>query len=296
MPFRNPFLRTTLAAAALGLASATAGAVTLVGLTSANELATFDSALPGSATRVAVTGLAAGDRLVGIDLRPSNNQLYGISLSQGLYTLDPRTGAASFVATLSSPVVSGTLGWGIDFNPVADYAGAPSLRFVSSAGGNFAINAGTGAVGNTANTIAPGYTAVAYSNSLPLAGAGPAGTALYYIDSSNDTLALAPGAFNTPSIVTVGALGVDVLRANGFEIAADGMAYAALTTDMGSSLVSGLYRIDLATGQATMLGEFNGTLAGLAMAPVPEPASWALMAGGAVLLAGARLRQRARRG
>jgi len=295
MPFTPSSARHAVAAA-LALAAAGAGAVPLVGLTSAHELARFDSASPGTATRVAITGLAAGDRLVGIDLRPSNNQLYGISQNQGLYTLDPHTGAARLVATLSSPVVSGTLGWGIDFNPVADYAGASSLRFVSSAGGNFAVNAGTGAVGNTTNTIAPGYTAVAYSNSQPLAGSGPAGTALYYIDSSTDTLAMAPGAFNTPGIVTVGPLGIDVLRANGFEIAPDGMAYAALTTDMGSSLVSGLYRIDLATGQATMLGEFNGTLSGLAVSPVPEPASWALMAGGAALLAGARRRRRARGG
>jgi hypothetical protein len=295
MPFTPSSARHAVAAA-LALAAAGAGAVPLVGLTSAHELARFDSASPGTATRVAITGLAAGDRLVGIDLRPSNNQLYGISQNQGLYTLDPHTGEARLVATLSSPVVSGTLGWGIDFNPVADYAGASSLRFVSSAGGNFAVNAGTGAVGNTTNTIAPGYTAVAYSNSQPLAGSGPAGTALYYIDSSTDTLAMAPGAFNTPGIVTVGPLGIDVLRANGFEIAPDGMAYAALTTDMGSSLVSGLYRIDLATGQATMLGEFNGTLSGLAVSPVPEPASWALMAGGAALLAGARRRQRTRGG
>lgn len=295
MPFRNTPIRTALAGAALALAAASSGAVTLVGLTSAHELATFDSATPGSASRVAITGLAAGDRLVGIDLRPSNNRLYGLSLSQNLYTLDATTGAATFVAALSNPVISGSLGWGIDFNPVADYAGATSLRVVSSAGGNFAINASTGAVGNTANTIAPGYTAVAYINSQPLAGAGPASTALYYIDSTTDTLAMAPGAFNTPTITTVGALGIDVLRANGFEVAPDGSAYAALTTDMGSSLVSGLYRIDLATGRATMLGEFNGTLSGLALAPVPEPASWALMAGGAVLLAGARLRRRARR-
>lgn len=295
MPFTPSSARHAVAAA-LALAAAGAGAVPLVGLTSAHELARFDSASPGTATRVAITGLAAGDRLVGIDLRPSNNQLYGISQNQGLYTLDPHTGEARLAATLSSPVVSGTLGWGIDFNPVADYAGASSLRFVSSAGGNFAVNAGTGAVGNTTNTIAPGYTAVAYSNSQPLAGSGPAGTALYYIDSSTDTLAMAPGAFNTPGIVTVGPLGIDVLRANGFEIAPDGMAYAALTTDMGSSLVSGLYRIDLATGQATMLGEFNGTLSGLAVSPVPEPASWALMAGGAALLAGARRRRRARGG
>lgn len=291
MPHFRHLFRPSLVAAALALAGTTASAVTLVGLTSANELARFDSASIGTASRVAITGLAAGDRLVGIDLRPSNNQLYGVSLSQNLYTLDATTGAATFVAALSIPVVSGSLGWGIDFNPVADYAGATSLRFVSSAGGNFAINANTGAVGNSTNTIAPGYTAVAYSQSVPLAGAGPASTALYYINSGDDTLAMAAGAFNTPTITTIGPLGIDVLRANGLEIAPDGMAYAALTTDMGSSLVSSLYRIDLGTGQATMLGEFNGTLAGLALAPVPEPATWGLMAAGVALIS---MRRRSR--
>jgi hypothetical protein len=299
MPFPTPprrfssphRLRSALAAAVLALTLAPAGAVTLVGLTSANEIATFDSSAPGMASRVALSGLAAGDRLVGLDLRPSNNRLYGISLSQNLYTVDAATGVASFVAALSSPIVSGALGWGIDFNPVADYAGASSLRFVSSAGGNFAVNANTGVVGNLANPIAPGFTAVAYLNSVPLAGAGPASTALYYIDSNTDTLAIAPGAFNTPTISTVGPLGIDALRANGFEIGPDGMGYAALTTDLGSSLVSSLYRINLATGQATALGEFNGTLSGLALAPVPEPGTWALMVGGLALLL-ARRRQR----
>ena len=292
MPFvRTPAAAAATAAALLALAATPAGAVTLIGLTSANELATFDSSSPGNATRVAITGLTAGDRLLGIDLRPSNNLIYGVSLSQNIYTVNPMTGAATWVSALSSPVANGMLGWGVDFNPVADYAGGASLRLVSSAGSNFAVNVGTGVVGNAANTIAPGYTAVAYSNSMPLAGAGPASTALYYIDSTNDTLAMAPGAFNTPTITTVGALGVDVLRANGFEIGADGMAYAALNLDAGSSLVTGLYQINLATGQATMLGEFNGTLAGLTMAPVPEPATWALMATGALLLTRRRLRR-----
>lgn len=289
--FHAPFIRATLAGAVLALAAGSASAVTLIGLTSANELATIDTTAIGSASRVAISGLAAGDRLVGIDLRPSNNRIYGISLSQNLYTLDPFTGVASFVAALSSPVVNGSLGWGLDFNPVADYAGATSLRFVSSAGGNFAVNANTGVVGNTTNTIAAGYSAVAYSNSVPLAGSGPASTALYYINSSTDTLATAPGSFNTPTITTIGPLGIDVLRANGFEITPDGIGYAALTTDAGSSLVSSLYRIDLATGQATMLGEFNGTLAGLTLQPVPEPGTWLLMTAGAALLVARRMRR-----
>ncbi len=274
-PLRKPLASASLALAAL-LAASGAQAITLVGLTSSNELARFDSASPASAVRVAITGLAAGDRFVGIDLRPSNNLIYGVSLSNNLYTVNATTGAATFVTALSSPVINGSLGYGIDFNPVADYSGAASLRLVSSAGDNFAINAATGAVGNAANTIAAGYAGVAYSNSVPLS-TGPASTALYYINSTTDTLAVATTAFNTPTITTVGSLGVDVLRANGFEIAPDGTAYAALNLDNGSSLVTGIYTINLGTGAATLLGQYNGTLSGLTIAPVPEPGTYGML-------------------
>ena len=94
-----------LFATALALGAASASAIPLVGLTSANQLARFDSASPGAPTTVAISGLAAGDRLIGIDYRPSNGMLYGISLGNQLYTVNEITGAASFVAALSwSPV------------------------------------------------------------------------------------------------------------------------------------------------------------------------------------------------
>ena len=41
----------------------------LLGLTNANALLSFDSATPGTATAIAVTGLISGDNLVGIDYR-----------------------------------------------------------------------------------------------------------------------------------------------------------------------------------------------------------------------------------
>ena len=268
----------TLLGAALALTALSSQAVTLVGLTSSNEVARIDTANVAAATSTAISGLDAGDRFVGIDLRPGNNTIYGVTLSNKLYTLNEFTGAATFVAGLSSSIVNSSLGYGIDFNPAADFSGAASLRFVSSAGDNYAINANTGAV-TVATSIASGFSGVGYTNSKPNPTAAPAAPSLYYINSNSDTLSVATSAFNNPTINTVGSLGVDVLRANGFEVLANGTAFAGLNVD-GSSLTSGIYRINLATGAATSVGTFNGTLSGLTVSAVPEPETYALMMAG----------------
>lgn len=277
------FTRTATAAAAVGallsLAAVGAQAVTLVGLTSANQIVRFNTAAMGMEMPMAITGLSmAGERLIGIDNRPGDGMIYGVSTANKIYTINEMTGAATWKANLSLPVINASRGYGIDFNPVADFNGATSLRLVSTSGENFAINANTGAVGNAANMIAAGYSAVAYTNSMTMPSMAPAGTALYYIDSSNDMLAMAGSAFNTPTIVGVGALGVDVLKANGFEITG-GMGYAALNVD-GASLDTGLYSINLMTGAATMIGAYNGTLSGLTVSAVPEPQTYAMLLAG----------------
>jgi hypothetical protein len=280
-----PSLRLSGLFAASLFAAAGAQAVTLVGLNSQNQLVRIDTNNVGAAMAVDINGLAAGDRFVGIDTRPKDGMLYGITLSNKIYTINELTGATSFVAALSAAVVTPNQGYGLDFNPVADAGAAASLRVVSSSGDNFAVNASTGAVGNTANKIPAGYTAVAYTNSMPNQPGAPAGTALYYISSGSDQLAMAPGAFNTPTITAVGPLGIDVLQANGFEITGNGMAYAALNVD-GASLDTGIYGINLATGQATLLGNYNGTLSGLTVSAVPEPQTLALMLGGLAAVGG----------
>jgi hypothetical protein len=85
----------------------------------------------------------------------------------------------------------------------------------------------------------------------------------------------------------VGSLGIsgNVIGANGFDIDADGIGWAALTLDNGDS---GLYRIDLATGLATFDGALNANLRGFTsapfMAPVPEPRTWGMLLAGIGLI------------
>ncbi len=266
-----------LAIPALLLAAGSAHAITLVGLTSANEIARVDTNNINGATRVSISGLAAGDRFVGIDLRPADNKIYGVTLSNKIYTVNELTGATTFVAGLSEAIVNPSLGYGFDFNPNADFAGASSLRLVSTAGSNFAINPTTGVVGNQTNNIGAGFSGVGYTNSSVFPTSQPS-TSLYYINSSDNTLRFAPNNFNSPTIVTVGSLGVDALRANGFEVLPDGTAYAAFNVDAGTSLVTGIYTVNLQTGAATLIGNYNGTLSGLTVSAVPEVGTYALMA------------------
>ncbi|HQT30076.1 MAG TPA: DUF4394 domain-containing protein [Thiobacillus sp.] len=276
----------TLAILSLALAAGSAQAVSLVGLTTDNRLTVFDSTTPAmTSPYLAITGVTAGARIVGIDTRPGDNQIYGVGTDNLLYTLDAATGVATQKATLTGATIMSSLSYGIDFNPVADAAGGASLRLVTSAGNNYAINANTGVIGNTANMLPGGIGigGVAYTNSV--ASPAPASTGLYYIDYTNDLLLLAPTGFNAPAIQVVGSLGMDSIGAFGFEILADGSAFATLTS--GVSGQSGLYRINLANGSATLLGGFGAAsplLAGLTAAPmatpVPEADTYALLLAG----------------
>lgn len=109
---------------------------------------------------------------------------------------------------------------------------------------------------------------------------------------------MAPGSFNAPIITPVGTLGLSgaLLSVNGFDILGADQAYAALNVDDGRT-VTGIYRINLATGAATSIFEFNGTLRGLTVAPaapVPEPSSLAMTAIGLATVVGVA-RRRTRR-
>jgi len=89
---------------------------------------------------VAITGLAGGERLLGIDTRPANGQLYAVGSTGRLYVIDPTSGAAGQVGTPFATALSGER-FGVDFNPTVD-----RLRIVSDTRQNLRIDPTTGAV------------------------------------------------------------------------------------------------------------------------------------------------------
>jgi hypothetical protein len=306
-----------LAASVFAL-SAPAQAEVLIGLTGQNSLVRFDSSNPGETSgQVAITGLAAGDRLVGIDKRTSavagNGLLYGVGINAGsgrIYTIDAMTGAATLVSTLAadpadtvSPFpftgVSGT-SFGVDFNPVPD-----RLRVTSSSGQNLRINVDTGAVQldgpltyqpGDANAGATGrITSVAYANP----DIDPAtGTTLRGTDSGLELLTLHtdPNAGTLQSVIS---LPFDTTDDVGYDISGvTGGIYFSFT-----DALSGLSEL-FTVGQNGFesLGQIGGGLALIGLAArvagdqdvsVPEPGTLGLLGIGAAGLFAARRRRRA---
>src|SRR5215213_4160644 len=76
---------------------------TLAVLTKDERLLTIDTGnTQAVVSNQAITGLQAGENLVGIDVRPATGELYALSAAGRLYTIDARTGAATLKSTLAA--------------------------------------------------------------------------------------------------------------------------------------------------------------------------------------------------
>ena len=222
----------------------------LVALTGDNTLVSFKSEQPDNTTSITVTGLDG--TLLGIDTRPANGMLYGITENDSIYTISVETGVATFVSSLDTPFNATAIS-GFDFNPVAD-----RLRLVGNNDQDFRINVDTGAVtvdGDLAYASDdenfgddPSVTAVAYTNSF----AGTTSTTLYDIDESQEILALQDPP-NDGVLRKVGNLGIDFAETGGFEIES-----TSAGNNAGFAVSDGaLYSIDLSSGAATLLGNIG---------------------------------------
>jgi hypothetical protein len=249
-------LRFTLAAAAMiaaaqAQAPAQANAATLIGLTAENTLVRIDTETRRATPPLRVTG--TDGRLLGIDQRPQDGKLYGVTERGQIVTIDTMSGAATQVSRLSVPFESGGRAV-VDFNPVAN-----RLRLMGMGGANLRVNVETGEAvrdgelkhqaGSPLAETRPRIVAGAYTNSMT----GATATALYTIDTMLGALNLQSPP-NDGVQQPRGMLGASVPAGVAFDImpGADG-ANSAMVLAGGA-----LHMVNTETGALTTAGPVTG--------------------------------------
>lgn len=292
----NTFSYKPLSLVALALASLTACTVMVpesaeraekaIAVTASNKLLKFNAGIPGRIlTTLNITGLQAGETLLGIDYRVSKDQLYALGSTGRLYTVNEDTGAVSMVGMPFAIKLDGTQ-FGFDFNPTVD-----RIRVVSNTGQNLRLHPDTGAVVDSNPALegvqtdgkltyaagdanfgkSPMAVGAAYSYNK----ADPKITTNFALDAATGALvtqgsregvmpAVSP---NTGQLFTVGSLGMPFATA-AFDIQVlSDVAFAALNSEGGAS--SRWVTIDLKTGLAKSLGNVGGgePVVGIALEP-----------------------------
>ncbi len=240
---------TLLTGTAFALMTGAALAAPAIGLTGDKTLVMFDTETLAVSGTMDVSGV---DRLHGIDVRPADGMLYGVTGDGKVVTIDTASGAATERSTLSETLADGV--WAsVDFNPVAD-----RLRIVGSDGTNLRANVDDGAVtvdGKLAYEAAdmhagetPNIVAVAYTNSV----GKPEATAMYDIDATIGGL-IQQAPPNDGVLKAIGKLGVTGSENFALDISA--------TADLQNTawLVTGktLHTVDLSTGAAAVVGDID---------------------------------------
>lgn len=272
-----------LALAAAVPASASA-ATAFYGVTSDNRLTEFTSDNVNQSPSIPLRGLAAGENVVGIDLRPADGRLYAMTNQNRLVIVNARTGAITRVgnAALTPPINGASVGF--DFNPVRD-----RIRLETNAQQNLRIDPATGQLEtvrepapDTPGPTTPAPTTpdapaattppreverpgspdqnLAYvagdagAGTVPRVGAVaysnsfPAGssTELFVLDAARNALAKQDPE-NAGTLRTVGSLGTTT-EPVAFDIGPNNVGWAALASSGGRTA---LYRVDLRNGKAT---------------------------------------------
>lgn len=243
---------------------------TLVGLDTNNNLLIFDSATPNLVTSVPVNGIG-GETLVGIDFRPADGLMYGVTKDGSnayLYTID-LSGYADYVTDIDA-TLEGT-SFGVDFDPLQD-----ALRVVSNTGQNVQVDVTNGDVFDN-GSISPGTEtvgAIAYSNNFVGALGANAPT---FFDISTSTGTLFTQNQFTGALTPVGSLGITISSPHsGFDIQGKSTTgFAAFQTSVDGDpdpiLSTDLYTINLATGASTKVGQIgDGSFEVTGLTAVPE--------------------------
>lgn len=235
----------------------------LFAVTDDAHLVTFDSADPGNfLSNVPITGLAVGEDIVALDLRPESGELYVFTESDRLFKIDAVTGTAALTPN-DDFYPSGTA-IGFDFDPVTD-----RLHLITSIDEHleFAVDGADDAMSLPALSYAagdvnfganPSVASIAFTNNYARA----TSTQLFGIDHATDSLVSIDRI--SGKIETIGALGFNLI-AGSFDITGSTSGYLVSTT----AGVSQAFHVDLETGNATLVGSFSlgAIMVGMTAAP-----------------------------
>ncbi|WP_041951878.1 DUF4394 domain-containing protein [Spirosoma spitsbergense] len=244
-------------------------------LNDANQLMRVTSGTlhePITPIRIVGTNVEVGERIMSIDFRPATGQLYGVSNKSRLFIINPNTAEARPLTTNPfTPSLTGSI-VGIDFNPAFD-----RIRLISTDGQDFWLNPETGLVAAknsiSSNLMGIMVSELAYTNNR----AGALTTVLYNIDPATDRLYIQTQSGKS-KLTDVGALGLDIAGAAGFDITPDGHGLVAVTFNGASEL----QQVNLATGRLHKLGNLPGTIIGLAVPT--EPVAYAIDSNNSLLV------------
>jgi Domain of unknown function (DUF4394) len=191
----------------------------------------FNPTKANSVISKTITGAGAGEEWMGIDFRPVNGQLYGITLSATgnarLYTFNLSSGAATPVGA-GFMLAANTTAAGFDFNPTVD-----RIRLVTNTGQNLRLNPNDGSIAATDLNLNPGSPAIsgaAYTNNFP----GATATVLYVLDMTKLYRQDPP---NNGTLVETGPLNITASQQNGFDIGGNSnKAYAIMSVGDATKL------------------------------------------------------------
>lgn len=232
-------------------ASSTASAQNaIIALTGDNTIALIDTKTMKVTSSKSAQGVK---KILGFDVRPADNMLYGVTDSGWIVTIDPKSGKVTQKSELSTKPTANAVVT-VDFNPAAD-----RLRIITNDGMNLRVNVDDGkttvdgelkfAETDMHKGEKPNITAAAYTNSWK----GTKETALYDIDTTIGAL-FKQAPPNDGVLSAVGKLGFKPTGPIAFNIVSEAEGKNA------GWLVSGttVYSVDLSTGAAKEAGKIKG--------------------------------------
>jgi Domain of unknown function (DUF4394) len=262
----------------------------IVAVSVSNHLLRFNAGQPQVVRdRSPLSGLAAGERLLGIDYRVARGELYALGASGQLYKIDVGAAKATAVGTPVALPAATTVSpeWGFDFNPTVD-----RIRVVNDAGWNLRLHPDTGAVvdsdantpglqfdgrlaydagdinaGEPANVVAAGYSYNKLNDKITTNYALDGAMGLLVHQGTKEGVS-PPVSPNTGRLYTVGSLGIGPFAHASFDLSdITPTAYAGVRAAGARATL--WHRVDLTTGRATFIGTVGGgePLVGAAIEP-----------------------------